>query len=140
MAARTMQKPFHCCPEWSGPRHLRHGATKGKGGLVSLTDAVLGAPGGARSAHVVQFGPVGADRVAGQFVPETAKDIAEGGEGAGQQRDCGTRQSQYGATHDTAPGATVWWRSSVRLLIGRPDWRPGSRGLMMASKRLKTGA
>jgi hypothetical protein len=72
-------------------------------------------------------------------VPETPEDIAEGGERAGQQRDCGTRQGQYGATHDTAPGATDWWKSSVRLFLGRPDWRPGSWSLMMAPKRLKTG-
>ena len=99
---------------------------------------MLGAPGGAGSAHVVQFGPVGSDRVAGQFAPEAREDVAERGEGAGQQRDCGTRNSQYGATHDTAPTPTNG--GQIRPLIPwSPVRRPGSWSVMMASKRLKTG-
>src|SRR6478735_11463907 len=100
---------------------------------------MLGAPSWAGTTHVVQFGTVGADCVAGHFTQEIQEDVAERDEGAGQQRNCGTRYSQYGATHDASPTSTGWRTNSVRLFIGRPDRRPGSWRPMMAAKRLKTG-
>src|SRR5262249_35998431 len=94
-------------PEGSGPRHLRHGLAKGKGGSAQRGLTVLRAPGRARAAPMVPVASVGADRVACHLTPEIREEVAERDEGAGEQRNCGTRYSQYGATHDASPTSTA---------------------------------
>src|SRR5689334_22431045 len=101
MAARTMQIPLRASRNCPGTRHLRHQATKGKGSGGGV-DAVLGAPGGTGAAHIMQFGPIGPDGVAGKFTPETSEYIAEDGEGPRYQSDRGTRDGQNGSTHDNS--------------------------------------
>jgi hypothetical protein len=56
---------------------------------------VLGAPGGARTAHIVQFGPVGVERLGEEGLPESAEfgeglcnagSVGRGGKGCGSDR------------------------------------------------------
>ncbi|MGC2827032.1 MAG: hypothetical protein WA322_22855 [Pseudolabrys sp.] len=72
-------------------------------------------------------------------MPEAGKEVADLGEGTWQKRDCGTRKSQYRATHGIAPTPTKWQANSAYPSLGRPVRRPGSWNVMMALKRLKTG-
>src|SRR6476646_2535251 len=102
MAARTMQIPFRGSRNCSGTRHLRHQTTKGKGGSGGRMDAVLGAPGGAGAAHIMQFRPIGPHSVAREFAPETGEYVAEDRERPGYQSDRGTRDGHNGATHDNS--------------------------------------
>ena len=133
-----MHKSFHCARKGPGRATLGMERRNERGVSAQWRQTVLGAPGRTRAAHIVQFGAVGTDRVAGHLTPEIHENTAERDEGTGQQRICGTRYSQYGATHDTSPTSTA--DEFVRLFLGRPDRRPGSWSRMMSSKRLKTRA
>src|SRR5215471_16006538 len=105
MAARSM-KWRSLPPEFPGGANLEPEGRKDRGLVrraVTLPAAVLGAPGRAWSAHVVQLGPVRVEQVAGQFAPLGGQCLAEAGEGARQQGDCGTGYGDDSATHDTVP-------------------------------------
>jgi hypothetical protein len=83
-------------------RHKMGEAASG-GWVVAVQVAVFGPPSRSRPAHIVLFGAVGADGIAGHFAPEGGEGVAENGERAGQQSRRGTRNGQYGPTHDLNP-------------------------------------
>src|SRR6185312_10448577 len=66
--------------------------------MTGITQSVLGPPGGTGAAHVMQFRPVRADRVAGDFTPDARDGLGEDCEGAA----CRRRASKDGnrTTHD----------------------------------------
>ena len=82
--------------------------------------AVLGAPGRAGTAHIVQFRPVGADGVAGQFAPEAGEEMAGRGKGGADPEIAAIARAMTLPHHAGGP-------SAVRLSLGRPVRRQGSR-------------
>src|SRR5512140_3854415 len=86
MAALSMwSNPYRCARPMPAGATLRARQRKERGSVRQIAGAegaVFGAPGRARAAHVMLFRSVGADRVAGQFLPEVGEHSAEGGEGA----------------------------------------------------------
>jgi hypothetical protein len=85
----------------------------------------------------VQFGPVVADGVAGQFAPEAGKSMADDGKRAWQEGRRGTRNGQYRPSHHAIPIAMQ--ALFARIVPLPPDRRPASWTAIVARQGLKLG-
>jgi hypothetical protein len=98
--------------------------------------AVFGLPGRARSAHIVPFRPVGADGVAGHYVPKAREKGPDAGRRPGQSADRRSVKCCYGATHRSNSLPHDGHRCP--LTFSRPLGRPGSCVRIIADSSLRS--
>lgn len=102
---------------------------------------MLGAPCRAGPTHIVQFRPIGPNRISGQLTPKPAEEVDEDHKWPGQHRNCRTREGQDCSTHDAAPTPTGRIGRPLASWSSRPTTRfmEGDHGAEAVKNRYPNG-